>query len=203
MTNSPTTIRHQDLFPTRLWFLELPNHADQCVSLIKYIEEWREKFPEGVNKSNRGGWQSESTLFSQTGFQSLAETLSQIVRFCLNEMSPGFKFSYSMNAWANINLPGSYNSPHIHAPALLSVVYYLKVPENSGAIYFRDPRAGAVLSGFRGAKNNCPPNCSADAKIMPREGLVLVFPAWLEHGVEDHHGIGTRISIAANAILTN
>jgi uncharacterized protein (TIGR02466 family) len=200
MIEKQTTINFQDIFPTRVWFLDLPDHTKYVTSWIKTIEELERKIPEGVKKSNVGGWQSDSSLFQEEIFEPLSVMFEKVFRFCFDVMCPpAYKYNFSMQAWANINSPGNFNKPHVHSPSLLSAVYYLKVPVNSGSFYFRDPRAGAFLSGFNGTKDNCPPNCTADAKITPKDGLVLVFPSWLEHGVEDHNGIGTRISIAVNA----
>ena len=204
MVNHSTTINHQDLFPTRIWFLNFPNHQTHQEYYLRRIESIKSRSGDGVRKSNRGGgWQSASSVLEEAGFEFLSEALKKIFSFCLNEMSPANNLDFELHGWANINLPGSYNLPHTHSPALLSAVYYLKVPEESGDIYFRDPRPGCSLSGFRGERGNCPPNCSADARVTPKEGLVLVFPAWLEHGVENHGGAGARISIAANAVLTS
>ena len=42
--------------------------------------------------------------------------------------------------WAVVNGPGSSNRLHNHPFNYLSGVFYLKVPSNSGALVFHDPR---------------------------------------------------------------
>ena len=38
--------------------------------------------------------------------------------------------------------------------------------------------------------------------VRPRAGVLLVFPAWLSHGVRPYHGDDTRISISFNLNAT-
>jgi len=38
--------------------------------------------------------------------------------------------------------------------------------------------------------------------IKPQSGLLVAFPAWLEHGVRPFFGTGERISIAVNIDIT-
>ena len=37
-----------------------------------------------------------------------------------------------------------------------------------------------------------------EARIAPRPGLMVLFPAWLSHSVEPWDGTGSRISVAMN-----
>ena len=69
------------------------------------------------------------------------------------------------------------------------------VPPGSGAFVFRDPRPG-VLHGF--VKGGVP-NGHADVHLTPSDGLLVLFPCWMEHYVEPHDGDEPRITIAFNA----
>ena len=40
--------------------------------------------------------------------------------------------------WANINTKGNFNTPHTHPGSHYSGCYYVKVPKNSGNLYFID-----------------------------------------------------------------
>ena len=78
----------------------------------------------------------------------------------------------------------------------MSGTFYLTVPEGSGELVFRDPRLGVVLSPFHG--DNAP-NSANDVKLIPKVGMLAIFPNWLEHRVEPHQGEIPRVSIAMNA----
>jgi uncharacterized protein (TIGR02466 family) len=79
---------------------------------------------------------------------------------------------------------------------MLSGVYYVKVPENSGNIYFYDPRAGSQML--------LPPYTQMTkwtlGKILykPIEGMFILFPSWLWHGVEPNSSEENRISLSFN-----
>jgi uncharacterized protein (TIGR02466 family) len=198
MAANQISINHSDAFATRLWSVELPHLHVNELKWIQEIEKLMDQ-SKGVQKSNRFGWQSQSNLSSNEIFAPLFSDVSQIFRALLDMMSPNIDFQ--LEAWVNVNATGSLNSPHTHPVSLLSAVYYFQVPENSGDIYFKDPRPGAAHSYFHGGPNACPPNCSADIRITPKQNMLLIFPSWLEHGVHEHQGVGRRISIALNAEL--
>lgn len=61
---------------------------------------------------------------------------------------------------------------------------------------FRDPRPGAANSRIKGRGANA----HRDIHLTPSDGLVVLFPSWLEHYVEPHRGDEARIAIAFNAI---
>ena len=68
---------------------------------------------------------------------------------------------------------------------------YITLPPESrfptpgnGNFEFMDPRGGNVHGGKE--------------IVRPEPGLLMVFPAWLNHYVNPYHGDGERISIAWN-----
>jgi len=44
-------------------------------------------------------------------------------------------------------------------------------------------------------------NCQSVTGHTPAAGEFVVFPGWLEHGVDPNRAEGTRISIAVNCYL--
>jgi hypothetical protein len=60
----------------------------------------------------------------------------------------------------------------------------------------RDPRPAAAhvrLPGFLFGRA---------ITVQPKAGLLVVFPAWLEHWVHPFYGRGQRISVAVNIDMT-
>ena len=104
--------------------------------------------------------------------------------------------------WINRNPKGASNTRHTHItysrPLLLSGVYYIKVPENSGRIRFYDPRLISLMN---------PPDYEYyhDSQlynfIEPQEDMILFFPSWLEHDVEVNQSNEERISIGFNIFV--
>jgi len=106
-------------------------------------------------------------------------------------------------SWVNINPKGSRNYRHHHFTLnnrhLFAGVYYVKVPENSGAIIFHDPRgnhlqASVDMQYLAGA---APPVYA----ILPKAGECYYFPTWLEHEVSENLSEEDRISIAFNIFI--
>lgn len=98
-----------------------------------------------------------------------------------------------------MNGPHDYNMQHNHAPNRISGVYYVRVPEGSGDIRFNDDRH------LRGV---CEPAAVRDSPLAhssytfrPTEGLMLLFPGWLDHIVGQNKSDNVRVSISFNIDL--
>ena len=168
----------------------------------------REQASAGRSKSNAGGWHSEETLLSwpEPEIAPLKKWIDDAVReMCelpLRGQSGKLQLGYRAAAWANVNRSGHYNTTHVHAGSHWSVVYYVDTGEEeadhpaNGHLEIRDPRPAAVfgrIPGFMFGRH---------MSIKPHRGLLVVFPAWLEHGVRPFFGTGERISIAVNIDIT-
>ncbi len=189
-------VKVHDLWPTRVWSFELSQLSELQAEWMDALYKKREQDPNKPQYSIRGGWHSDRNLFTDAAFKPLAVACRSAFKEVFKLMQPMTNFKFRLDAWANIQEKGGFNVAHIHANTLLSGCFYLKAPEGSGEIVFRDPRAGAVLTGFPGKGINTP----KDFKIKPTEGTLLIFPNWLEHFVESHDGEFDRISIAMNAV---
>jgi uncharacterized protein (TIGR02466 family) len=102
--------------------------------------------------------------------------------------------------WANINPPGGYNRPHVHPNSHFSGVYYIKAPKNSGQIVFNEPRATAHMVMPRRKEGKPPSHLWREVRVDPLEGRIIMFPAWLWHGVEPNESNDIRISVSFNFI---
>jgi uncharacterized protein (TIGR02466 family) len=160
--------------------------------------------------SNIGGWQSLPDLLDwpepevKQFAAELDRTVHQIWSFA-PILAPGAPppapVKYQAYGWANVNEKGDYNSLHVHPGTHLSVVYYVATgrpdpdtPTN-GRLELRDPRPAAGFSRPPGL------NFGQAALIRPQAGLMVAFPAWIEHWVHPFQGHGQRISIAINVTV--
>jgi hypothetical protein len=82
--------------------------------------------------------------------------------------------------WFNAMQAGQRTILHHHDEndELLSAVYYIRVPENSGNL---------ILHGE-----------SRQVSIKPEEGKLVMFAPSVLHEVSEHHGSGLRLSVAMN-----
>ena len=160
--------------------------------------------------SNIGGWQSLPDLMDWP--EPDIKALSQELDYSIQQISalPSIlqrgaprpnRVKYSAYGWANVNRPGDYNMFHVHPNNHWSVVYYVATgtldPDTpmNGRIELRDPRSAATFARIPGF------TCGQPLLIRPEPGMMLVFPAWIAHGVHPFYGHGRRISIAFNVAL--
>jgi uncharacterized protein (TIGR02466 family) len=163
----------------------------------------------GVDISNRGGWQSQQTLWGWEGeeFDALrgwvhASLLRMAALTAMETDLTKVDIDYFAAAWANINRRGNYNSGHIHNDAHWACVYYVECGtldpgrEYNGQFELRDPRTlaqSSTLPAYGFARS---------LMIDPKPGQVILFPAWMEHSVHPFEGEGERFSIAVNIRVT-
>ena len=105
------------------------------------------------------------------------------------QLSQG-KQKIEMSFWTNVNEPGSKNVLHTHKGMSFASTYNLQT-EGTGNIVFRNP--ANVL-------NDC--NTSSPfvryMSTEPKDGDLLVWPAWIPHEVEINKSDKQRINIASN-----
>ena len=106
--------------------------------------------------------------------------------------------SWGLEAWANVNKSGDFNQVHTHGATFWSAVYYVRTdPGEGGELILHDPRQPglsmhAPMLRFKGT------GPEQIASIVPRAGMLVLFPAWLTHHVRLWRGDGLRVSIAMN-----
>ncbi|GGA30190.1 TIGR02466 family protein [Dyella nitratireducens] len=185
-----------DLFPTRIWQVPLKPLAHHFAEWVEAILAMRAAAPVPAGRTNRGGWNSvDNKVLHQPIFAELHQAARHYCTQAFKEMgveAPAFE----LQSWVNIHDRGGFNFQHMHEGALLSGTFYLQVPEGSGALVLKDPRAGVLNSYARG--NGA--NAYKDIQLRPSAGLLVLFPHWLEHFVEPHEHEVARICIPFNAL---
>jgi uncharacterized protein (TIGR02466 family) len=196
-------------FGTALSLRTVANHASLNLELERAILTRRDGGM--ANRiSNIGGWQSLPD-FLDWPEPCIGQLRGEIDRSIqqINAMpvllerrnEPAKRVSYQAYGWANVNRSGDYNMLHAHPGCDWSVVYYVaaaRVSDDnpmSGRIELRDPRPAAAFANTPGSKSGQP------MLIKPQAGMMLVFPAWIEHQVHPFTGEDHRISIAINVTL--
>ena len=185
-------IKQEMMWPTPYWhtmiweFMRSETRVTFNEDFTSWILGVKEK-EKSVKKSNRGGWQSD--LYKPDGeFKPL---VNEIVEFC-KHLPLDIKEIRIPQLWVNVNKKGDWNVIHQHGTFHLSGTYYVKVPKNSGRIVFRDPRPSAISNMFmvdRFDKGEC-------KNINTMEGLLAVWPSYLDHFVEPSQTDEERISIS-------
>ena len=144
--------------------------------------------------SNYGGWQSDEFKTVSKTFTDLFNKINEHIKEIEKNLSLEKKLRFN-NLWYNVNRLSSFNRPHSHPGSVISGVYYVSVPKNSGSIIFlnRD-----LDSFFKGYVNKYNEYTSTIWKINPKENECILFPSYLEHYVEPNLNKKERISISFN-----
>ena len=101
-----------------------------------------------------------------------------------------------IDGWVSVHSKGSAHSRHSHVASAISCVYYSRVPSGSGRIRFHDPRGEHKIMqqtmiphpryGEAAQRGLLPlPPFRRSYSVDVREGLLVCFPSWLLHEVEE------------------
>lgn len=157
----------------------------------------------GLQKSNVGGWHSESDFFAwdNTAVDDVLGWIGKGINELTGFVSGRQRVSLDVSGWANISRRGHYHRTHMHPSHHWSGVYYVDPGEptpnfpDSGIIEFHDPRAGVGTMDIPGRP------FWGTVHFRPESGMLLIFPSWLAHFVNPYQGDGERISLSFNVMM--
>lgn len=188
------------LFPTYLWAHQLsPQDCERINAPIRAkLKSLQANFTGEVPKQ---GWQTHQNLHQLPEFQELTRLIMSAARGVVDFLKIAEEGIEITGCWANINPQGATNPWHIHPNNYLGGVYYVDMPEEAAAIAFQDPRSQAHIVSPRVTEST--PENSGRAVISVREGLLLLFPAWLSHSVASNPSDKERISVSFNLMFSS
>lgn len=99
---------------------------------------------------------------------------------------------------------GGEHALHAHPHSLLSGVFYVKIPEGAPPIIFNDPRGHYkyIQYPFKFGNSREMYKLLPEYVITPTDGMMLLWPGWLEHQVPSSKSSNERITIAFNLMKT-
>ena len=158
-------------------------------------------------RSHQGGFYTPGNLFEQRlpGLAAIEAHMRAALRSYIDRVAAnGAGRTYpiaddwiTLQAWAALTGPGDYQPPHLHAGANISCVYYVEVParpEPQGCIDLMNPLTLQEMTFIAGAN-------TTHARVVPCAGLMLLFPAYVQHTVHPFQGAGERVVVVANAAI--
>ena len=143
-------------------------------------------------------WMPMANFEEPSGWPKLREKYTQIVqREIVNYglMPMNWRELHACSAWTVIGEEGSYHTIHEHGPMNISTVTYLKVPQQKRTLEDLqnltpsttppvEATAGQIYFVMDGAPYN--PLSTPHYRlfhITPQEGMIVIFPSWMLHGV--------------------
>lgn len=193
------------LFETPLYVLDLPDMTDLNAQVLAWLPG-RRAADEGIQRSNSGGWHStpDLTVADDPVCKALMNRLVMVSRETLrgHYQRAGVTvntLSLSVQAWAMVLEHNDYVTPHDHAGAHWSAVYYVDAGDDpaeglAGNIAFSHPVTG--LPQIPGL-----PTDPTEFSLQPKAGILVMFPAWLRHYVHPYRGTRPRVAVSLNITL--
>ena len=183
------TFVRTNYFPTMVYQVDVENPDDLNNSLLGLIYAERERDRSGVNKSNTaqlGSWHSNTGLHQNPEFGELLAHVNSVTGQISKDL--GYATDHVLKVttmWSIINPPGNGNRAHIHPGCIWSGVYYVQASAGAGQIEFVDPRTALIMNQAKFIpKKKRPRDCWTKVNYKPVPGRMLIFPAWLYHGVD-------------------
>ncbi|BAZ38147.1 hypothetical protein NIES4101_40820 [Calothrix sp. NIES-4101] len=173
-----------DWFPSSIWRFKLDNSQQINQQLLTFISEDKTQDSTNIQSANLLLWDNIDNLQRQLSFSKFSiivqKNVIEVASF-LNWDLNKFKIEIT-HCWANIHQKHAYTSVQSYYNSLLSGIYFLKAPVNSGGIYFNDPRP--ALNAIAPPLNDLNMWTLPKITYKPYEGVMLLFPSWLSHGME-------------------
>lgn len=171
----------EEIFTTPLWVFE-NLLSEEEIGALEELAITDEANGCSVVKSNNQFAHHSANNFAGA-FPDLPGAKSIAIKFkeCLEDYAYRGLKTVSIQYWSIVSRKYAYNAKHNHGDSLLSSALYICVPDHSGDIKFHDPRPGKLMSNTTGqdSKDRQHQACL----IKPKQGMLVVFPSFLEHEV--------------------
>ena len=212
-------------WPTQFFIRKWSEHREQIPGIIKFLYELKEKEDKNIAsgiaptmKPETGLFESDFDLFlhEHPGLQKLKgfiiETVQEVVCGLNGREVPPERINVSLDdAWFHITNDGGFHDTHGHSQCSWCGIYYLQTgdmmrsktenaPNGANRFYSPFTVGGQHIDyGNKYLTNNI---------VTPQveDGMLLLFPSFLEHSALPYTGDQDRIVIAFNsrsAVITN
>lgn len=199
-------MQYIDVFPTTIYTSVQLSLRDQ---ILPVAEDYIDRFgkPIGFN-NNSTNYISTYEVESSLIFQQTDERLKPLNLYIRNAAKRYFEdacvdysnFQLRLYYLFNKITLGGAHPLHTHPSNLLSGAFYLKIPENSPPIIFNDPRGYYKYINYPIKFGNPREKYKffPEYVINPTEGMIVMWPSWLEHQVPASLIDDERIVVAFN-----
>ena len=187
------------LFPTLVWKMQLARDTYEPINatIKAKLAELAQATP-GLTPG--GKLQTDQTLHRLAEFQELKDIIDGAAAGVLDFLKIVYESVELTGCWANISPPGDGHRPHTHPNNYLSGVYYVQTQAGADTISFDDPRPQTNI--ISPVTSEITDENAGQIHITTREGLLVLFPSWLQHQVPRNNSQQARISIAFNIMFS-
>ncbi len=153
-----------------------------------------------AHRAHQGGFYTKGDFFEAADLPGVAEMRQIAARTTVDYIKQvtgrkDLPSRIQLISWAALTGPLDYQTPHVHAGATISGVYYVAVPkrpEPQGCIDFLTPLDLKEMTFLKGDANTF-------CRVVPEAGDLVLFPAYLKHYSHPFFGEGERAIVVFNA----
>ena len=191
------------LWPTVVLQRVLPGHDKANTELARLIEAL-DRGREDLTTDYLG---DNLLAMENPAVDWLRQCINISVRDYFQHLGMSYDIRWNIHGWANVNRFGDYHDYHNHPRAYLSGTYYVKIPTRQekleirrdarpGRITLYDPRSTVNMLAIKGD-----PYVEPEYTVLPEPGMILMWPAFVNHFVHPNLSREHRISISFNVML--
>lgn len=198
-------VNRQLLFPTAVWFVEYENYQEINQGILDEMKrvDWEAEHARSGRTAEAHARYLEDIFITTELVPSSSAIFSAFVYNCerIAEESEWDLVNNEIRVsdlWAHVTPPGKNTQCHHHLPDHLSCAYYVRTPPDCGNLRLLDDRKyrlgepdSATTSAITGHWMEVP----------AKEGLMVIFPSWLNHQVGENLSGEPRVSVSMNAAL--
>ena len=203
LENTPGKPEFKQLWPTQFMSLSLPGHDTANPVLADHLLE------QNIARDDMTVDYTSDNLFmtDHPAVIWLRQCCDRAVLDYARHAGIDYDLEWILQGWANVNMRGDYHNLHNHPHSWLSGTYYVSVPDqtdadtfrsdlNPSAISFFDPRPQANMNSIRNDGQ-----VDAEHRLLPNNGNLFLWPAFLHNLVHPNMAEVPRISISFNVVL--
>ncbi|MGH6621808.1 MAG: 2OG-Fe(II) oxygenase family protein [Alphaproteobacteria bacterium] len=186
------------MFPTLVWRAELTADARAAINadVLRALAGMHEpRRPRRLDVA----WQSRHDLQHSAPFANLIACVRAAAIEVLDFLKIRQEEIAVTGCWVNVLPPGRAHRAHSHPNNFLSGVYYVSTRPGADTVNFHDPRPQTCI--IRPPVTALTADNTDQVVFKVKDGTLLLFPAWLEHSVDDNRSGEERISVSFNIMF--
>lgn len=187
------------VFPTCVWKVQLTYGYSQKVN-SNILQAINEINPNLAEIPLGGSWQSGQDLHNREQFEDLISCIQSTAQTILQFLKVAYDTIEITGCWANINASGASHAIHSHPNNFLSGIYYISTHPGADSVNFHDPRPQTGI--IRPPVTELTSRNTDQVVVTVSDGLLLMFPSYLEHSVAPNESDKLRISISFNMMFS-
>lgn len=186
----------EGIFITPVGFSENPYHKSMQKDLIKECSILKKKIKRGGDNWNSTVYNTCQTnnIHDNKKFDRLHNWIFNEVKMFADKLGYTNKEMFCELSWFNYYNKHDYQEAHDHEGNEISAVYFLSSPKNCGHLRFISPEPKGIKHIY--VKDN--PLTWREYKVIPKEGLLVMFKSNLIHDVQQNKSNKPRISLSYN-----